>query len=105
MGSDPASSCVRCPQSWAFAEEGLGVGRQQQAQGRMQGMKHTRSLWGPKLPPSKAPSAIWQGLCPRDWMWPGCTLGKGLEGRACERASASTQAQAQRMGSQSGTED
>lgn len=61
MGSDPASSCVRCPQSWVFAEE-LGAGRQQQAQGRMQGMRHTRSLWGPKSPPSKAPSAIWQGL-------------------------------------------
>lgn len=29
----------------------------------MQGMRHTHSLWGPKSPPSKAPSAIWQELC------------------------------------------
>lgn len=68
-------------------------------------MRHTRSLWGPKSPPSKAPSAIWQGLCPGDWTWPGCTLGKGLEGRVSQRASATTQARPKAWGSQSGTED
>lgn len=90
MGCDPASSCVHCPS--ASAEEGLGAHWGPGQGAGMQGTRHTGTPWTSQPPPSRAPLALWQGLCPRDWTWLGWTLGKGFHRPVSERASAATQA-------------